>query len=140
MFFDADNWILYSGYADNPSILLGLPVHGSMFALMVMMPVTTTGMNALPLNLIGDGTVVNNTARQMFASMGTAILVSIMASETTKHLPSQGVAHATPILFGKLSLHANVVGFRWAFFIATLFSLVGFVLTFFLKRDSRRLG
>ncbi|KRM59314.1 multidrug transport protein [Secundilactobacillus malefermentans DSM 5705 = KCTC 3548] len=107
---------------------------------MVMMPVTTTGMNALPLNLIGDGTVVNNTARQMFASMGTAILVSIMASETTKHLPSQGVAHATPILFGKLSLHANVVGFRWAFFIATLFSLVGFVLTFFLKRDSRRLG
>ncbi|KIS02953.1 permease of the major facilitator superfamily [Paucilactobacillus wasatchensis] len=104
---------------------------------MVMMPVTTTGTNALPLNLIGDGTVVNNTARQVFASMGTAILVSIMANVTLNHTPSGAVASATPILFKKLALNANVLGFRYAFFIATIFSLAGLILTFFLHKDMR---
>lgn len=104
---------------------------------MVMMPVTTTGMNDLPLNLIGDGTVVNNTARQVFASMGTAILVSIMSSVTLSHTPGSGVSQATPILFKKLALNANVLGFRYAFFIATMFAVLGFLLTFFLKKDAR---
>lgn len=104
---------------------------------MVMMPVTTTGMNALPLNLIGDGTVVNNTARQVFASMGTAVLVSVMANVTLNHTPGTTVAKATPVLFKKLALDANVLGFRYAFFIATVFSVIGFILTFFLKKDTR---
>lgn len=98
-----------------------------------MMPVTTTGMNALPLTLIGDGTVVNNTARQVFASMGTAVLVSVMSNVTANHTPEQVVAHATPILFKKLALQANVVGFRYAFAIATAFAVLGLLLTFFLK-------
>lgn len=102
---------------------------------MVMMPVTTTGMNALPLNLISDGTVVNNTARQVFASMGTAVLVSVMSNVTMNHMPNHAVATATPILFKKLALHANVVGFRYAFGIATTFALIGLVMTFFLKRN-----
>ncbi|WP_089088296.1 MDR family MFS transporter [Secundilactobacillus pentosiphilus] len=100
---------------------------------MVMMPVTTTGMNALPLNLISDGTVVNNTARQVFASMGTAVLVSVMSNVTKNHFPNRAVVKATPILFKKLALHANVVGFRYAFAIATCFALIGLVMTFFLK-------
>lgn len=100
---------------------------------MVMMPVTTTGMNALPLNLISDGTVVNNTARQVFASMGTAVLVSVMSNVTMNNVPNQAVAKATPILFKKLALNANVVGFRYAFGIATLFAFIGLVMVFFLK-------
>lgn len=100
---------------------------------MVMMPVTTTGMNALPLNLISDGTVVNNTARQVFASMGTAILVSVMSNVTKNHLPNGEVAKATPILFRKLALHANVVGFRYAFAIAASFAFIGLIMAFFLK-------
>ena len=32
---------------------------------MVMMPVTTSGMNALPMNLLSHGTAVNNTFRQV---------------------------------------------------------------------------
>lgn len=102
---------------------------------MVMMPVTTTGMNALPLNLISDGTVVNNTARQVFASMGTAVLVSVMSNVTMNNMPNHGVAKATPILFKKLALHANVVGFRYAFAIATTFALIGLIMAFFLKQS-----
>ncbi|MCH5462427.1 multidrug efflux MFS transporter [Lactobacillus sp. LC28-10] len=102
---------------------------------MVMMPVTTTGMNALPLNLISDGTVVNNTARQVFASMGTAVLVSVMSNVTMNSMPNHGVAKATPILFKQLALHANVVGFRYAFAIATSFALIGLIMAFFLKKS-----
>ncbi|RRG10706.1 MAG: MFS transporter [Lactobacillus sp.] len=105
---------------------------------MTMMPVTTTGMNALPLTLIGDGTVVNNTARQVFASMGTAVLVSVMSNVTMNHVPSSAVAKATPIAYRHLALNANVLGFRYAFAIATIFAFVGFALTFLLKKDERR--
>lgn len=104
---------------------------------MVMMPVTTTGMNALPLNLISDGTVVNNTARQVFASMGTAVLVSVMSNVTNNQTPGRDVATATPVLFKHLALQANVVGFRYAFLIATIFGLMGLGLTFLLKKSSK---
>lgn len=104
---------------------------------MVMMPVTTTGMNALPLNLISDGTVVNNTARQVFASMGTAVLVSVMSNVTNNQTPGHSVATATPVLFKHLALQANVVGFRYAFLIATIFGVMGLGLTFLLKKSSR---
>lgn len=36
---------------------------------MVMMPVTTSGMNALPDSLIADGTASNNTVRQVASSI-----------------------------------------------------------------------
>ncbi len=106
---------------------------------MVTMPTTTTGINALPLDLIGSGTVVNNTIRQVFASMGTAILVSVMSNVTLSHTPAHTIMSQTPILFKKLSLQANIVGFRYAFVISTSFALVGFILAFFLKSDKEAL-
>lgn len=105
---------------------------------MVMMPVTTTGMNALPLSLISDGTVVNNTGRQVFASMGTAILVSVMSNVTANHTPGHAAAVANPAAYQHLALNANVLGFRYAFFIATIFALIGFGLAFLLKHDERK--
>ncbi|MGE9642062.1 MFS transporter, partial [Escherichia coli] len=48
---------------------------------MVMMPVTTSGMNALPNNLISHGTAVNNTFRQIASSIGTAILISVLTND-----------------------------------------------------------
>ncbi|MCJ0565597.1 MDR family MFS transporter, partial [Enterococcus cecorum] len=47
---------------------------------MVMMPVTTSGMNALPAHLISHGTAVNNTFRQVASSIGTAILISVLTN------------------------------------------------------------
>src|SRR5699024_5921494 len=47
---------------------------------MVMMPVTTAALNQLPSHLIPHGTALNNTMRQIAASVGTAALVTIMAS------------------------------------------------------------
>ncbi|AQQ54530.1 MDR family MFS transporter [Planococcus lenghuensis] len=47
---------------------------------MVMMPATTAGLNQLPARLIPHGTALNNTMRQVSGSIGTALLVTIMAS------------------------------------------------------------
>lgn len=41
---------------------------------LVMMNVTTSGMNSLPLDKISHGTAVNNTFRQVLSSIGTASL------------------------------------------------------------------
>jgi EmrB/QacA subfamily drug resistance transporter len=44
----------------------------------VNMPLNTWGINALPNRKIPDGNAINNTARQVAGSMGTAILVTVM--------------------------------------------------------------
>lgn len=49
---------------------------------LVNMPLTTWGLNALPNNMIAHGSAINNTARQVAGSIGTAILITIMAMVT----------------------------------------------------------
>ncbi|MBT9672677.1 DHA2 family efflux MFS transporter permease subunit [Secundilactobacillus kimchicus] len=100
---------------------------------MVNMPVTTTGINALPLRLLGDGTSVNNTMRQVVSSMGTAVMISIMSNVTASNLPSASLKVAEPVKYGLQALNANIFGYRMAFAAATLFALIGFGLAFFLK-------
>ena len=47
---------------------------------MVIMPVTTAALNQLPQRLIPHGTALNNTMRQIAASVGTAVLVTVMVA------------------------------------------------------------
>ncbi|WP_058308134.1 MDR family MFS transporter [Gracilibacillus massiliensis] len=86
---------------------------------MVMMPVTTAGLNQLPDGLIPHGTAMNNTMRQMSGAIGTALLVSIMMNQA---IPSQGMSG---MLFG-----VNI-----SFLVAGIISTVGFVLAFFIKNS-----
>ncbi|PGK51647.1 MFS transporter [Priestia megaterium] len=53
---------------------------------LIMMPIMTAGMNALPLRLIPHGTAMSNTVRQVAGSIGTAILVTVMTTQTSAHL------------------------------------------------------
>ncbi|TFB22835.1 DHA2 family efflux MFS transporter permease subunit [Filobacillus milosensis] len=87
---------------------------------MVMMPVTTLGLNQLPKQLMPHGTAMNNTMRQMAGAVGTALLVSIMANEA---IPEQGVEGA---------LH----GVNMSFLTAGILSVVGWFLAFFIKKSS----
>jgi hypothetical protein len=64
---------------------------------MAMMPITTSGMNALPLRLMSDGTAVNNTIRQVASSMGTAIMISILTNVTNDQMPAHHLLKATAI-------------------------------------------
>lgn len=65
--------------------ILGFYILRSFGMSMLMMPIMTAGMNALPLKLISHGTAMSNTIRQVAGSIGTAILVTIMTQQSTNH-------------------------------------------------------
>lgn len=102
---------------------------------MVTMPVTTAGMNALPEHLINHGTAVNNTVRQVAASIGTAILVSVLATVTTGQTPASALAKADPLAYAQRMQAATVAGYRAAFVVSLILAALGFALSFFLKKD-----
>ena len=87
---------------------------------MVMMPVTTAGLNQLPLRLIAHGTAMNNTMRQVAASIGSAILVTVMTNAALN-----AGENATAM--------EQIHGVNVAFLVATGLSLIGLVLAFFIK-------
>ncbi len=87
---------------------------------MVMMPVTTAGLNQLPERLIPHGTAMSNTMRQVSGSIGTALLVTIMTS-----------AALDPEVYGVQGL---IRGVNISFIVAGALSLVGVFLSFFLKK------
>lgn len=107
---------------------------------MVMMPVTTAGMNALPNNKISHGTAVNNTFRQIMGSVGTAILVSVLSNATKNAMPAQSLLKTEPLQFKDQAIGATLDGYHMAFLVATLFGLIGFVLTFLLKEKDAKGG
>lgn len=85
---------------------------------MVMMPVTTSGLNELPNHLIPHGTAMNNTFRQVSGAIGTAMLVTIMS---TTAIPEEG-------------LEGLIHGVNMSFIVATVVSVLGFILSFKIKR------
>ncbi|MEG7336495.1 MDR family MFS transporter [Bacillus sp. 0102A] len=91
---------------------------------MIMMPVTTAGINALPRHLIPHGTAMNNTIRQVGGSIGTALLVSVMSNQAAQ-AGTENVKHA--------ALH----GMNAAFLVAACIALAGFLLSFTLKKPQR---
>lgn len=107
---------------------------------MVMMPVTTSGMNALPMNLISHGTAVNNTFRQIASSIGTAILISILSNVTKGNLPKAELLKTLPLTYKAQALSATLSGYHAAFYTAVAFGIVGFIITFFLKQKKVTTG
>jgi len=82
-----------------------------------MMPMTTLALNQLPDHLIPHGTAMNNTFRQVAGSIGTAVLVTIMA---TSAMPEQG-------------LEGAIHGVNVSFIVAGVAATIGFILSFKLK-------
>ncbi|MBU9721475.1 MULTISPECIES: MDR family MFS transporter [Bacillaceae] len=91
---------------------------------MVMMPVTTAGLNQLPRRLIPHGAAMNNTMRQVSASIGTAILVTVMT--TTALTAENSGTIPNPDIFG-----ANI-----AFAIITGLSFLGIFMAFSITKTS----
>ncbi|MEK4304262.1 MDR family MFS transporter [Oceanobacillus sp. FSL K6-0251] len=96
-----------------------------MFGLsMVMMPVTTAGLNQLPRDLIPHGTAMTNTMRQVSASVGTAIVITIMT--TTEMSAEHNLDISYPMIHGV----------NTAFMVITILSLIGVVISFFMKNGN----
>ena len=100
---------------------------------MVMMPVSTNGLNQLPPRLYPHGTAMNNTLNQVSAAIGTALLISIMSIRTAVHeanLASMGSGQSAEEIETLAMLH----GFNDSFLIATFLVLFAMILAFFIKR------
>lgn len=104
---------------------------------MVFMPVTTSGMNVLPLTDMSHGTAVNNTFRQALSSIGTAIMTTVLTNVTNLTKPAHSVLVNTPLLYRHQYINATINGFHAAFATATLFALVAAVMACFLKSGNR---
>lgn len=102
------------------TVLYGIRMFGLS---MVMMPVATAALNQLPKRLIPHGAAVDNTMKMIAASVGTAILVTVMTTtaEAAKQLPDI----ANPDIHG-----ANI-----AFMVITILSLAALLLSFFIKNN-----
>lgn len=88
---------------------------------MVMMPVTTAALNQLPQRLIPHGSAVNNTLRQVAASVGSATLVTVMT-----------MTARDPAVFGP---EGPVHGVNMAFLVSGLLGVVGIVGSFLIRNS-----
>lgn len=93
---------------------------------MVMMPITTAGLNQLPERLIPHGTAMNNTLRQVGGSIGTAFLVTMM---------TVGAASASN---GVTANEAMIQGVNISFWVATFLAFVGFLISMFIKNPGKK--
>lgn len=85
---------------------------------MVIMPVTTAALNQLPSRMIPHGAAVNNTLRQIAASVGTAALVTVMtvAAKNPQVHGAAGAIHGVDVAFA-VSAGIAAVGMIGTFFL-----------------------
>ncbi|MFB5676097.1 DHA2 family efflux MFS transporter permease subunit [Paenibacillus terreus] len=87
---------------------------------LMMMPVMTAGLNQLPDHLIPHGTAISNTLTQVAASVGAALLVTVMTNNTTAAVQQQ---LPNPMIHG-----VSV-----AFTFSTVLAFFALILSFFIK-------
>ncbi|WP_462411762.1 DHA2 family efflux MFS transporter permease subunit [Neobacillus sp. Marseille-QA0830] len=100
------------------TVLYGIRMFGLS---MVMMPAATAALNQLPKRLIAHGAAMDNTMKMIAASVGTAILVTVMT--TTAETAKNQIDITNPDIHG-----ANV-----AFMVISLLTLIALLLSLFIK-------
>jgi EmrB/QacA subfamily drug resistance transporter len=112
---------------------------------MVMMPVSTNGLNQLPRRFYPHGTAMNNTLNQVSGAIGTALLVTVMSTRTETHATEiakdlmknttgQPTAADPTAIQQQVQMEAMLGGINDAFFIATFIAALAFILAFFIRR------
>lgn len=114
---------------------------------MVMMPIMTNGLNALPNRLNPHGTAMNNTAQQVAGAIGTAVLVTIFnshtktrAAEIAADMQANASSSVQPTAEQIAQAQAQVMqqamldGITYSFFVAAGITVVALILAIFIKR------
>lgn len=96
---------------------------------MIMMPAQTNGINQLPPEYYPHGTAIMNTLQQIAAAIGTAVAVSILSAGQNSFL--RGVANPDS---AENKLAGFTTGVQYTFIFALALSLIGLVISFFIKR------
>ncbi|HCY7109827.1 TPA: DHA2 family efflux MFS transporter permease subunit [Staphylococcus aureus] len=154
-------WELTKLNMDTPYMtIMGIYVLRSFGMAFIMMPMVTAAINALPGRLASHGNAFLNTMRQLAGSIGTAILVTVMTSQTTQHLSAfgeeldktnpvvqdhmrelasqyGGQEGAMKVLLQFVNKLATVEGINDAFIVATIFSIIALILCLFLQSNKK---
>jgi MFS family permease len=93
---------------------------------MVMMPVSTNGLNQLPARFYPHGTAMNNTLQQVSGAIGTALLVTVMSNRAESKALAQ--------MEQQIMMSATLDGINFAFFVSVFIAAVALILAFFMKR------
>lgn len=105
---------------------------------LLLMPIFTAGLNELALTLNKYGTAMVNTLRMVGGAVGMAFFVTIMTNNGAKHVKEIILTqHILPTNHAQMAHAINqgsVMGIDDAFMVATIMSLIAFVLSFFIKR------
>ncbi|HEH2578237.1 TPA: DHA2 family efflux MFS transporter permease subunit [Staphylococcus aureus] len=154
-------WELTKLNMDTPYMtIMGIYVLRSFGMAFIMMPMVTAAINALPGRLTSHGNAFLNTMRQLAGSIGTAILVTVMTTQTTQHLSAfgeeldktnpvvqdhmrelasqyGGQEGAMKVLLQFVNKLATVEGINDAFIVATIFSIIALILCLFLQSNKK---
>ncbi|HHA6242460.1 TPA: DHA2 family efflux MFS transporter permease subunit [Staphylococcus aureus] len=154
-------WELTKLNMDTPYMtIMGIYVLRSFGMAFIMMPMVTAAINALPGRLASHGNAFLNMMRQLAGSIGTAILVTVMTTQTTQHLSAfgeeldktnpvvqdhmrelasqyGGQEGAMKVLLQFVNKLATVEGINDAFIVATIFSVIALILCLFLQSNKK---
>ncbi|MFC4652374.1 MDR family MFS transporter [Lactococcus nasutitermitis] len=100
---------------------------------MIMMPLTASAMNALPVNEVAQGTASNNTARQVASSVVVALLSSVAQNIITNNMPSSHLKTTNPLGYAGKAIDAMLKGYHASFAIGLAFAIVGLIVAMFLR-------
>ena len=102
---------------------------------LIMMPLITSGMNALPVEKSAQGSASNNTVRMIASS----VVVAILASVTTNVINSTKTIHhlstTNPLQYADKMIQASLNGFHVSFGIAFGFAVLGIFVALFLHEE-----
>ncbi|HDD8072737.1 TPA: DHA2 family efflux MFS transporter permease subunit [Staphylococcus aureus] len=154
-------WELTKLNMDTPYMtIMGIYVLRSFGMAFIMMPMVIAAINALPGRLASHGNAFLNTMRQLAGSIGTAILVTVMTTQTTQHLSAfgeeldktnpvvqdhmrelasqyGGQEGAMKVLLQFVNKLSTVEGINDAFIVATIFSVIALILCLFLQSNKK---
>lgn len=105
---------------------------------LVLMPLTTAAMDALPLVKTTDGTAVNNTVRQLASSVGVALLTSVTQNIINNHQPAHHLKYSDPLRYASKAIDASMQGFKPAFTVGLAFAVMGLIVTAFYRNKQTK--
>jgi predicted MFS family arabinose efflux permease len=104
----------------------------------LMMPIFTAGLNALPRTLNRHGNAMVNTLRMMAGAVGMAFFVSVMTNKTAAHLKELTAARHISLVdqsgMAQAAKESMVIGINDAFFMATILTVIAFALSFLIRK------
>lgn len=104
---------------------------------MVLMPLQTAALNALPLQLASHGSAMYNTLRQVAGSIGTAFLITVMSKSASHFGKNLGASDVVGKTKQEIANHVLIHGIETAFLVAAIISLVAVILSLFINNTTR---